>query len=98
MIVKKHIDQGKLVLAICDETLLGKRIEDSNLMLDLSSDFYNGTKMSEQEFLKLIKQAYIINAVGQGVVSILQKEDFVSQEQVNFLNNVPYVQIVFEKD
>ena len=96
MIVNKHIIQGKLILAVCDSDLLGEKIEDSNLMLDLGSEFYNGDNLSRDEFLSLIKKTYIINAVGKEVIKLLITKKIVSKNQVRFLNSVPYVQIVFE--
>jgi len=65
MIVKEHINEGKLILALCDKNLLGKKIEDQNIQLDLSSSFYKGEEADIEELKKLIKKAYIINAVGK---------------------------------
>jgi len=34
MIVKKHVNAGRLVLAACDNSLINKRFEDSGMVLD----------------------------------------------------------------
>ena len=62
MIVKKHSQNNKLVLAICDEDLLGKTIEENDLILDLKSDFYRGEEMNETELkqLRIIKKLEIL--------------------------------------
>ncbi|MBW3021743.1 DUF424 family protein, partial [Candidatus Woesearchaeota archaeon] len=56
MIVKKHISHdGRIIVAICDSDLIGKRFEENDKQLDLKSEFYNGESKTEQECLEIIK-------------------------------------------
>ena len=92
MIVKKHpLDDNSLMLAICDEDLIGKKIEDKIVCLDLDSGFYKGESMNKEELGVLIKEARIINAVGKKSVGFLQEKDLV--KKVSFVKKIPYVQI-----
>ena len=50
MIVKIHKTRDRRkIIAVCDENLIGKRFEEREMQLDLSSDFYNGELMNEEE-------------------------------------------------
>ena len=45
MIVKIHNNEGRLILAICDKDILGKKFVEEKKQLDLSSGFYKGEQM-----------------------------------------------------
>lgn len=97
MILKKHsTTEGQLILAMCDEELLGKEFEENELILDLTSEFYKGKKLSEEEAEKLINDAYIINAVGEKVIEFLKKKEYV--DKVKEIQKIPYTQIVLVKE
>jgi hypothetical protein len=95
MIVKKHVNAGRLVLAVCDNSLINKRFENSGIVLDLTSKFYRGRKMTKSEFVTLVKKAYIINAVGVGVVGFLINLGVCDSGEVKTLTKIPYIQIIF---
>lgn len=95
MIVKTHKTDGKLILAICDNSLLGKKIEDGCLQLDLSSSFYNGEEKSEKEILQLMKAANSINAVGEKTIDFLLKNKIIQKENIIRIKKIPHAQVVF---
>ena len=62
IIAKKHLTQGKRrILAVCDEELFGKNLEEGKRHLDLCADFYRG------ETITLMKKAFSINAAGKNL-------------------------------
>jgi len=95
MIVKKHIDNGRLILAVCDEDIVGKKYEEHELVLDLSAKFYAGEKMSKTELANLIKKAYIINAVGQNSIMFLINKNIITKEECKKINAIPYANVIF---
>ncbi len=95
MIVKIHNNEGKLVLAICDKDILGKKFSENNKQLDLTSDFYKGEEMDEEELKELIKKAFMINAVGKKSVSFLEKEEMVSKDNTIEIDKIPHAQVFF---
>ena len=97
MILKKHFNEGRLILAICDKNLLDKTYEDSTGILNLKSGFYKGNDVSNDTVIALFNKAYIINAVGTKSVALLVKEKIISHNQVKQIKKVPYVQIVFNE-
>lgn len=95
MIVKIHKNNdGKVILAVCDKELLGKKFEEGKLQLDLSSKFYDGKEMQEETLLKLFKSAYIINLVGKRSINIAIKAGIIDRERVIKIKNVPHAQVV----
>ena len=95
MIVKIHKNEGRLILAICDKNLLGKRFSEGNKQLDLTSDFYKGEEINKEELQELTRKAYIINAVGEKAVSFLIKGGLVSKDKVIKIGKVPHAQVFF---
>lgn len=98
MILKKHHSQGKHIVALCDDDLLGKQIEEEDVVLDLQSQFYQGEQASEEDILASINEAYIVNAVGKKTIEFLIKNNFVEKESCKKVKDIPYVQVVFERE
>ena len=95
MIVKAHTTQDKkLLLAICDSELIGKKFEEGNKQLDLTSDFYNGKEKSEQETINLIKKAYILNLVGEKTINLALKIELISGDHIDHIDKIPYAQCI----
>ena len=97
MILKMHIHSSRLVLAACDDELVGNVYEEGKKILDLSSSFYKGDKVSDDDFFAIAKKCYLINAVGKNTISVLSEEGIISEEDTKKINGVPYVQVVFEQ-
>lgn len=97
MIVKVHSTPNGKMIAICDSDLLGKTFEEGEQQLDLSASFYHGEEMSEEKIQDILKDAYIINAVGESSVSLLMEKKLVEKEKVMVVSGVPYAQCVIER-
>jgi hypothetical protein len=95
MIVKKHLTSDKrLILAVCDEELIGRRIVDGKRQLDLSADFYKGEPKEEAETVSLMKKAFSIDAAGKNSVRCCILAGVVEDEKAPALKGVPYLQVV----
>ncbi len=96
MILKKHFNNGRLILALCDKNLLNKTFEDRLGYLNMASNFYKGEEITEKEILTLLDNVYIINAVGKTTVNLLIRKGIVSENQIKFIKKIPYIQVVFD--
>ncbi len=94
LIVKEHINENRLVLAVCDPELIGRVFEQGNIVLDLTKKFYRGDLMPENEVVELMRSAYIMNLVGEKSVNLALKNNFISENFVFKIKNVPYAQYV----
>jgi len=92
MIVKEHINGGRLLIAICDKDLIDKKFSEGNMQLDLSSTFYKGEEVEEEKLQEMIKKAFMINAVGKKAVGFLEKEGLIDKENIIKIKGIPHAQ------
>ncbi|MCK4589234.1 MAG: DUF424 family protein [Nanoarchaeota archaeon] len=86
--------EGQKILALCDQELLGKKFEEGNKQLDLTTDFYQGEEATEQEIKKLIKGVYIINLVGEQSLKLMKKLNLAEEKHIIRIQNIPHAQIL----
>ncbi|MGB9748333.1 MAG: DUF424 family protein [Candidatus Woesearchaeota archaeon] len=94
--VKIHKAEGRIVLAVCDSDIFGKKFSEGNKQIDLSSDFYRGKIMDEDRVLSLMEASNSINLVGSKIVELAVKNGFVNQKNIIKINNIPIAFIVNE--
>lgn len=88
-------EQGKQVLlAICDENILGKTLKQGNIVFQVREDFYKGSLVSMQEAVDLIEKSIIVNMIGQRIVKEAVEKGLVHPEAVLKIDGVPHAQIV----
>jgi len=84
-------------MALCDKEILGKKFEERNQQLDLTSDFYQGEETTEEEIKKIIKDVYIINLVGKESLHLIEKLKL-GPERIITIQNIPHAEIVLVKE
>lgn len=97
MIVKTHKvndGSGRVIVAVCDDNLVGKRFEEKGLCLDLNSEFYKGEKKTEEEAAKAISSAYIVNFVGKKAVALGAKLGLISDGKIIMVKHIPHAQAI----
>jgi len=84
-----------VVLAMCDDELLDKRIGDGNLKVTVSKHFY-GEKLieSEADAVKCMGMCSIGNLIGKRIVALAQKNGFITKENIISIGGVPHAQFV----
>lgn len=98
MIAKINSAQGRVVLAVCDSELLGKKFEEGNRQLDLTVDFYKGEEKTEEEIAELFKKINYINLVGEKSVALGIKEGIVQEEHVIKIAGIPHAETLIIKE
>jgi hypothetical protein len=93
LIVKVHKAQdGRRLVAICDKALLGKRFEEGKRQLDLTSSFYKGEEMGEQDAEAMLKGEFHLNLVGKEAVALGLRLGLVDQDGVMTIAGVPHAE------
>ncbi|HIG97663.1 MAG TPA: DUF424 family protein [Candidatus Aenigmarchaeota archaeon] len=88
------LKQGKdVLLAICDENILGKTFSDGELEIFIS-DFYKGKSCGAADAIKLAKKATIINAVGKDIINILIEKKFVNASSILKIGETSHAQVI----
>jgi uncharacterized protein len=93
MIVKKHFSQeGRIILAVVDSDLIGKKLIEGNTVLDLSSDFYKGEETTPEETKEIMQTCHVFNLVGKESVELGKELGLV--EEVKEICSVKYAMSV----
>jgi hypothetical protein len=98
MIVKKHQRQGRLLIAVCDKEILGRKFEEGDKVLDLTSDFYDGEETDEEDIKALLKDAYLLDFVGEKALEFALNNDLVDKGHIIKVDNIPHASCLFMKD
>jgi len=99
MIVKIHKKDDRTVVAVCDDDLLGRKIEENELQLDLSSDFYKGTQYSDKVLVRdIMRNADILNVVGKISVALALEEGLIDKKHIITVKDVPHAQASIEHE
>lgn len=85
----------EIVLAICDDNLLDKKIKTKKLEVKISKKFY-GERIIEDEAtaVRMMKRCTIANLTGERIVTLAQKHGFITKENIISIGGIPHAQFV----
>ena len=92
--VKTVVRGTDMVVAVCDEEILGKTLEGGRVPFKVSEGFYKGTLGDVDEAIAAMKQATICNLVGKAIVKAAIDCNMVHERAVIYFGDVPHAQIV----
>ena len=87
--------QKNTMLNICDAELLGKKIIQDELNVDISESYYGQKLVEKEEAKSLLKNSSIINMVGKETVSLSIELGIGSETGIKTISGVPFL-IVFK--
>ncbi|MBO8174684.1 MAG: DUF424 domain-containing protein [Thermococcus sp.] len=91
--VKIYRVQGEILLAACDEDLIGKTFREGELKLEVKERFYKGELRDVEELEHFLKEATIANLVGERCVGKAIELGYVDKERVLYIQGVPHAQM-----
>ena len=62
--VRMHRGRDDIILAACDEEVIGKTFKGDGMRITVSEDFYNGELVPEEVFIERMRSVTIMNLVG----------------------------------
>jgi hypothetical protein len=89
--VKILHNQKDRVLNICDAELLGKKITEDNLNMNISKSYYGEKIVEHKEAQSLLKNSKIINMVGKNTISLSLELGVGSEIGVKKIGGVPFL-------
>jgi hypothetical protein len=89
--VKILDNQKDRVLNICDADLLGKKIIEDNLNMNISKSYYGEKIVEHKEAQSLLKNSKIINMVGKNTISLSLELGVGSENGVKKIGGVPFL-------
>jgi len=81
----------EVLVAVCDREILGKKFGE--MEFEVSESFYGGGICGEEELREILKEATIINAVGNKIIDFLVKENIVDKEGIIKIGDVSHAQV-----
>ena len=85
---------GQVLLAACDADVLGRTLQDSDIVFEVKEEFYKGFKTNLEEAVNLIEKSTIVNLVGSKIVKKAIERGYVHPEAVIEISGVLHAQIV----
>ncbi len=83
-----------VLLAACDEELLGQVLKDGKIIFRIRKEFYKGPKLPIDDAIKLIEESTVVNMVGKNIVKKAIDHGLVHPEAVLKICGIPHAQIV----
>jgi len=97
MWIKIHKSYRKTI-AICDESLLGKKFEEGIKQLDVRESYFNGQKMDKPELIQLIvreaKEDSTFNIVGKESLKAAMEAGLIEKNSWKKVQGIPFVLVL----
>ncbi len=95
MYLKVHSSARGRVVAVCDEDLLGKVLEDKDACMDLARyrSFYEDALVGADEVEEALRSFDSANIVGEEAVAVAMKMGLIGKKDVMYIKKTPYIQI-----
>lgn len=95
MYLKIHNIRGQRIVAVCDIEIVGKILEEGELIIDLikHQDFYKGEKSDKIQVQKALVNFSSANLIGSKAVDAAISSGIVEKDDVKYINGYPYIQI-----
>ncbi len=85
--------QNNSMLNICDSSLLGKKLADDKVTMNISKRYYCERFVEKEEAQNLLKKCSSINMVGKETVSLSVSLGIGSHQAIKEINGVPFLLI-----
>jgi uncharacterized protein len=93
MLFKIH-KATRIAVAVCDSDLIGKKFEEENKQLDLTTTFFQGEEKTKEEILELLdfyaKEDACFNIVGKESCDTALECGLIAEESVSEIDGIPF--------
>jgi hypothetical protein len=91
----KTVVRGKnMVVAVCDEEILGQTLQGGRVPFKVSESFYKGTLGDVDEAITAMKHGTICNLVGKTIVEAAIDCKMVHERAIIYFGDIPHAQII----
>ena len=90
---ERETDEGLLV-AVCDDDVLGETFEGDGISLTVTEEFYGGDEADEQAVVESLARASVANLVGDEAVELAIREGFVNEANVLDVESTRHAQFL----
>ena len=90
---ERRTDEGLLV-AVCDDDVLGETFADDGVSLTVTEEFYGGESVEEEAVVASLARASVANIVGREAVDLAIREGFVDEANVLEVESTRHAQFL----
>lgn len=98
MLVTKVHSSYRVVVALCDADLVGKRFEQDIRELDLRASFFKDQELNHEQAVALLKnyakEDATFNIVGKYAIKAAQDAGLIAKEDADTIANIPFALIL----
>ncbi len=94
----KIYESYRRVVAVCDEELIGKILEEGKFYLEVKESFFKGENVSEKEAAEILedlsKEDATFNIVGENSVNAALNAGIISEEGIKTIQGIPFALVL----
>lgn len=94
MILRERNTEEGLLVAVCDDDVLGETFENGDVSLTVTEEFYGGDVVDESDVVESLSRAAVANIVGADAVALAVAEGFVDEANVLELDATRHAQFL----
>lgn len=94
MIVAERETPKGLLVSVCDRELLGETVENGEVSLTVTEEFYGGKQVDETDAADSLARATVANLVGERAVSLAVDRGHVAEANVLDIDGTPHAQFL----
>ena len=91
---RTYESKGGLAIAVADKELIGKTLKFKDIEFFVNPRFYGDKEASNEELIRLLKEAVNINLVGEKSVELGKQAGMIKDENVIMIGKIPHAQAV----
>ncbi|ELY46741.1 DUF424 domain-containing protein [Natronorubrum sulfidifaciens] len=95
MIVNERQTPEGLLVAVCDEDVLGETFESEDVSLTVTEEFYGGETVDEGTVADSLARAAVANIVGREAVELAIAEGFIDEANVLEVGSTLHAQLLW---
>jgi hypothetical protein len=85
--------QGSLMVDICDLDLVGNKLEQNGLVIDLTKEYFQQQVIEADQAGELLQKCAIANLVGEQIVGQALSMKIAKEASVKRISGVPFLMI-----
>ncbi|WP_248517434.1 DUF424 domain-containing protein [Salinarchaeum laminariae] len=94
MICNERTTEEGLLVAICDDDVLGESFEEGEISITVSEEFYGGETVDEESALASLRRATVANLVGERAVGMAIEAGIVEEANVLDVDGTRHAQVL----
>ena len=94
MILRERRTEKGLLVAVCDDDVLGETFEDGPVSLTVNEEFYGGEEVDEENVVESLARAQVANIVGTEAVDVAVDAGIIDEANVLDVDGTRHAQLV----